>query len=412
MQRIADWSKILRGLILTDKTQGQCYRLPMDTLICEHTAFQFWRTPPIVSLLAAAPSDDPMLQKLMSTEELVSFRMDLLDQLPLLQACSAPRSRSGNELKAVRNISPLLAPSVTLPIKVLVRDPKRRRKSALMQPMVCTSEPPIGFTRMLSEDVSIASPELALLQLSPKASLAQTVLLASELCGNFAIYRAPAPIASKLRELLEKGRLFPLDGWEPRLTPSGQIGELWKRPPLSSPRELLRIAKLSDSRLGTNRLRTAADLVKPNAASPFEVQAGIMLGFSKRRGGEGFGDFTHNEKAELSRDAKLLAGRGHCSCDLFWPDGLDVECQSAQFHNSGESFISDSNRTAALSLMDIRVLPLTYKQLKYPKNFDAFSAAVAQALGRKHLPKSAPQVESARRLRSEVFCDWWTLPYL
>lgn len=384
----------------------------MDTLICGHTAYQFWRTPPIVTLLAAAPSDDPMLQKLMGAEELAAFRLNLIEQMPLLRACSTPTSKAGNELKAVRNISPLLAPSATLPIKVAVRHPKQRRTSRLLQPTVCTSEPPIGFTRPLSEDVSIASPELALLQLASKASLAQVVLLASELCGSFAIYRAPAPIAAKLQELLEKGRLFSLGGWQPCPAPDGKIGELWKRPPLSDPHELSRVARLSDSRLGTGRLREAAKLIKPNAASPFEVQAGVMLGFSRRRGGEGFSDFSHNEKAELSKDARLLAGRGHCSCDLFWPDGLDIECQSRQFHDNGESFISDSNRTAALSLMGIRVLPLTYEQLKHPDNFDAFSRAVARALGRTRLPKSSSQIEAARRLRNEVFCDWWTLPYL
>ncbi|MDO4849001.1 MAG: hypothetical protein Q4B45_04395 [Coriobacteriia bacterium] len=348
----------------------------------------------------------------MGEDELIAFRMDLLEQLPLLKACSSPKSHIGDGFKAIRNASALLAPSAELPLQVLVDDPKLRRPSCLLRPSVCTSELPAGFTRMLNDDISVASPELALLQLAPKASLAQTVLMASELCGSFAVYRAPAPVAAKLQELIGGGRLRAVDGWEPCLTSNGRIGELWKRPPLTTPNELLHLAELSNSRLGAARLRKAAELVKPNAASPFEVQAGILLGFSRRRGGEGFGDFTHNEKAELSRDAKLLAGRSYCSCDLFWPDGLDIECQSAQFHDNGNSFISDSNRTAALSLMGTQVLPLTFEQLKQPDNFDAFSNAVAKALGRKRKPKSAPQIEAARRLRDEVFCDWWTLPYL
>lgn len=384
----------------------------MDTLISGSTAFQFWRTPPIVALLAAGPSDDPVLQKLMSEDELIAFRMDLLEQLPLLKACSSPKSHIGDNFKAICDVSALLAPSAELPLRVLVDDPELRRPSNLLKPSVCTSELPAGFTRMLNDDISVASPELALLQLTPKASLTQTVLMGSELCGSFAVYRAPAPIAAKLQELIGGGRLPVIDGWEPCLTSNGRIGELWKRPPLTDTHELLRIAELSDSRFGAARLRKAAELVKPNAASPFEVQAGILLGFSRRRGGEGFSDFTHNEKAEFSKDAKLLAGRSYCSCDLFWPDGLDVECQSVQFHDNGDSFISDSNRTAALSLMGIQVLPLTFEQLKQPDNFDAFSNAVAKALGRKRKPKSDPQIKAARRLRDEVFCNWWTLPYV
>ncbi len=384
----------------------------MDTLICGSTAYQFWRTPPIVLLMAAGPSDDSTLQKLMTEDELTAFRMDLLERLPFLKACSVPKSRIGDDFKAIRDVSPLLAPSAELPLKVLVHDPKLRRPSSLLKPSVCTSELPAGFTRALSDDVSIASPELALLQLASRASLAHTVLMASELCGSFAIYRAPAPIAAKLQELIGSGRPIAIDGWKPCLSPSGRIGELWQRPPLTTPNELLRLAELSDSRFGASRLRQAAELLKPDAASPFEVQAGVMLGFSRRRGGEGFGNFTHNEKAELSRDAKLLAGRSHCFCDLFWPDGLDVECQSVQFHDTDESFISDSNRTAALSLMGIRVLPLTFEQLRRPDNFEAFSSAVALALGQKPGPKSPRQIEAARKLRDEVFCDWWALPYL
>ena len=382
----------------------------MVTLICGSTAYQYWRTPPIVTLLAAGPSDDPMLRRLMTEDELVALRVSLLEQLPLLKACSAPRPRGGGELNSIRDASFLLAPSVTPPVDVLVDKADRRRPSSILRPKVCTSELPAGFTRCLTEEISVATPELALLQIASKASLVQTVLMASELCGSFAVYRAPAPIDDALQKLIDKNMLPALGGWQPCLSANGRLGNLWQRPALTSPQELRHVAELSDSPLGKTRLIKAADLVKPGAASPFEVQAGILLGFSRRLGGEGYGGFSHNEKAELSNNAKLLAGRDHCCCDLYWPDGLDVECQSVQFHDNSESFISNSNRTAALSLMGIHVLPLTFEQLKQPSHFDAFSSAVARALGRKQKPKTSRQLEATRKLREEVFCDWLTLP--
>ena len=161
---------------------------------------------------------------------------------------------------------------------------------------------------------------------------------------------------------------------------------------------------------GCATLRQAAELVIPNAASPFETQAGILLGFSRRRGGEGFEGLTHNEKIELSRDARLIAGRECCYCDLYWPCGLDVECQSAQYHDNMEGLLSDSDRTAALSLMGVNVLPLTYDGLKDEKRFAAFSSAVAQALGVEQKPRTATQLKAMKRLRSEVFAPWTTLP--
>ena len=384
----------------------------MDTLICGSTACQYWRTPPIVTLLAAGPSDDPTLQKLMSDDELVAFRSGLLEQLPLLKACSKPWSRAGEELKAIREASFLLAPAAALPLEVLVSNAGQRRPSNILKPKVNSYELPAGSTRYLTDEISIASPELALLQIAARASLAQTVLMASELCGSFAVYRAPAPIASMLQKLIDQERLPALGGWRPCLSANKKLGELWQRPALTTPADLRHIAELSESPLGRKRLLKATELVKPGAASPFEVQAGIMIGFPVRYGGEGLGGFAHNAKAELSQDARLLAGRDCCHCDLLWPDGLDVECQSAQFHDNGESFISDSNRTAALSLMGINVLPLTYEQLKQPRHFEAFAEAVARALGRKRKPKSDAALTATRELREDVFCDWWQLPYL
>lgn len=107
-----------------------------------------------------------------------------------------------------------------------------------------------------------------------------------------------------------------------------------------------------------------------------------------------------------------MAQRGYCSCDLYWPDGLDIECQSAQHHDNEGSFLSDADRSAALELMGVKVLPLTYAQLKDEDRFAAFSAAVAHARGIKVAPKTGAQAKAAENLRAEVMVDWATLPFL
>ena len=146
---------------------------------------------------------------------------------------------------------------------------------------------------------------------------------------------------------------------------------------------------------GCERLRVAASLVKPDAASPFEARAGILLGLPRQHGGEGHAGLSFNKRINLSSKAKTLAHRSFCLCDLYWEEGLDVECQSTLVHNKANSFLSDSDRTTALRNMGIDVLPLTYDQLKSEARFAAFSETVANIRGKRLKPKTA-QIRDAQ----------------
>ena len=390
------------------------YRRFMDTVVCGASAYQFWRTPPIVLHLAAGSSDNPALRKAVGEDELIAFRQSLIEGLPLTRACAdGPAWRHAGALqKAIREYQLVLAPSMDLPVDVLVDCARERRSSSFVKTALCKGALPRGAVRGVDEDLSVTSPAFTMLQLARSASLQRTVLLASELCGCYAVYRAPAPVAYQLQKMIRRHRLPEIDGWRPCLTAEGQLTDLWSRPPLVEPHELIDMAVQSDSLDGKKRLIRAAELVKPMAASPFETQAGVLLGFPKLLGGAGLGGFTHNEKVDLTPDARLLARRDCCYCDLFWPDGLDVECQSALYHNNVDGYLSDSDRTAALSLVGVDVLPLTYDQMRDPKRFAAFVHAAERSLGRKRAEPSEAQKRAAQKLREEAFVDWWSLPRL
>lgn len=81
-------------------------------------------------------------------------------------------------------------------------------------------------------------------------------------------------------------------------------------------------------------------LVNAGAASPFEAKAGVILGFSCRRGGEEQGGFVHNQRIALTSEARALARRFSCYCDPYWSEGLDLKCQSRLVHDVGSSFLS------------------------------------------------------------------------
>jgi hypothetical protein len=384
----------------------------METIVCGATAYQYWRVPPIVTYLAAAPEADPSLRRFCGQDELIGFRAQLHEQLPFLQQCTGASWRNfGENTSNVRDACMILAPSANFPVETLVTRRCDRGGSSLLKPSLWTGELPRGATTDATDNLCVTTPAFTLLQLASRLGLTRTVLLASELCGCYAVYDAPAAIKQQLQRLANRGRLKSFHGWRPCLDASGQVGNLWSREPLVTPDDLTDMAERASGHNGSAILREAAKLVIPLAASPFETQAGILLAFSKRKGGEGFEGLSHNEKVELSRDARLVGQRQCCYCDIYWPDGLDVECQSAQYHNSLDGFLSDADRTAALKLMGVNVLPLTYAQFKDPKRFDAFCDAVADSLNVRRKPKTESQAKASEHLRGEIMVDWAALPY-
>ncbi len=390
----------------------------MDAIICDISAFLYWRTPPVVRLLVSEPADSPLLRDLLTWREVCKLRGALAASSPLFAAAAGEgrsRARLGLRASAIADSAVELSVSLVPPVDLLVTDASRRSTSALVRPRLCSAMACDANVRTAAPNVGVTTPLFALQQIAARASLARTVMLASELCGSFSAYVAPEPVRAVLQRLIDEGRLPRISGWSPVLDQDGRLTELWSRPPLSTTRQIREYAQGSPVARGRARLMRAAELVVDGAASPFEVVTGMLLGFSRRLGGEGYGTFSHNRKVALTLDSRRLARRGFLVCDLFWAAGnghraLDVECQSRLAHASGDAALSDADRSAALDLMGVDVVNVTYGQLADPRRFEALSQLVAQKLGVPHREKTAGQRAAAERLRAEVFVDWATLP--
>lgn len=383
----------------------------MDAIVSDISAFRYWRIPPLVRLLVSAPEDDALLQSIVSEGELTRLRQGCA-QLPLVRELSAvsPRWRAaGLQSRAVREGAAVLGVGMGEPVDVLITRREQSRRSTLIRPRLWSSGIPGSGVALIANDLGVVLPEYSLLQLASRASIVRTVLLATELCGSFSVYEAPACVREVLQTLVNEKRLPKLDGWSPCLDSEGQITNLWTRRPLVSRDGLLKVAEEASCRNGRARLKEAADLMVPGAASPFEAQTGVILGFSRQRGGEGHTGFSHNRRIALSREARALARRASCYCDLYWDEGLDLECQSKLAHASGSGYLSDADRATALELMGISVLPVTYAQLTTEERVVALSRAVAEKRGVAWQPPTARERELGSGLRSEVLRDWSTL---
>ena len=392
----------------------------MESILCDISALLFWRVPPIVRLLALGAAGEEPLCHLVDPGYLDRLRRDLVEGTNLADLLSGPaswRAHLGAGAEPLLSVAPLLATFAEAPVDVLVAEPADRRPSFIARPRVWTGTLPDEGLFRPAPGLAVVSPALALQQVAARASLERTVALASELCGTFSVYRPPQPLTNLLQRLLDVGRLLPYGGWSAAADNNGQLTGLWTRPPLTTPAELKRQAVESGTSRGRARLEQAAELVRPGAASPLEAQAGMLLGLSRRRGGEGLGAFEHNRRVALALAAARIAGRRTCFCDLFYREatnpelaGIDVECQSSAHHFGLKSSASDANRATALQLMGIEVVQLTYAQLADPARFKIFSAFLSELLGLPYREKTEAQLAAQARLRAEILTDWERLP--
>ena len=382
----------------------------METTICGITAFNYWRIPPIVHLLLAGAGDDTTLQNIIGPDLLQAFRVRAFNELYLYKLFFSPSTKTrrlGATSQETRRVIPMLASNHTGPLDILACARGQYHTSALLRPHLWTGDIPSGGRVHLADDIWMATPELILQQFAAHSSLTQLVMMGDELCGSFAVYSPPPLIRECLQRIHERRGIPKIAGWEPLVDGKGNLTNLWSRPPLATPQTILRFAEMSDARRGRLRLQQAAALMREGAASPFEVRAGILLGFPRRLGGEGFEDFTFNHKVTLSREGRLLAQRQFCMCDLFWEEGnLDLECQSTVVHQEERSFLSDSDRCAALSYMGINVLPITYAQLRDAQRFAALTKTIARFLGTHPRKKTDTQAQRAEELHKEIMGSW------
>lgn len=364
----------------------------MDTItLCGWSAFQWHRIPPLVRMLhlsgieegASALPDDP--------------------SLPLLGG-------------------------IDRPLHVLAADDAHRPRAAGIKPLVHSLLPPKTSLIPICDGLFVTNVAYTALTLARSLSTARLALAISELLGSFAVFKPPFELqivldqiaAGNVSEFGDLGGdlLFEsLRGWQQARNLKGQPTDLWQRPALTSLEQLRQFAyDLPHRTRGAQRLKDALAIAVEAAASPLEVEAALLLGLPRRKGGEGLGAATCNKMITLSPEAKRIAGKSVCYADLFFTAprkqtrarALDIECQSVAWHDGTEKTLDDNARATALQCMGLNVMFLTKRQLED----DELAAEIARE-ARSRLKVNAPEpgaalLEQRAKLRREVIVDWKT----
>ena len=370
----------------------------MNTVICGISALRFWRMPPWVSLIMTEPEEEYRNLGFSSVDEFARVRERMAVESPLVKECAPGRrwNSSGEHARNIRDAAVLLGQCMELPVDILVGDGAMCRKSSLVHPCVWSHPLPPGSTVSVVDEISVVTPEFALLQLAATMPLNQCLVIASELFGTYSAYRAPRVFAdwleSRLRTAGGRGLVGERYGWSPCVI-GGRLHDLWKREPLVTAESLKATVAQSESSRGRARALKLAELVIPDAASPLESKAGLLLALPKTYGGLGHVGMTHNYEIYLGGGSQSLAGRRRCYCDLYWDEGVDLEIQSKVAHDSELAFLSDSERTAALLSDGVKVLPVTAAHLDDRAKLLTVSETLAKLRGVKE-PVLTPRQET------------------
>lgn len=386
----------------------------MTCILADISAFEYWRTPPIARLLASAPEDDELLHRLVSPERLGRLRRGLEECSPIIRASSGNgRAHFGDGVGPVIDARWQLAASCDAPLSLLASSQRERHLSQLARPRLWSGPFDEGSCVQVAPGLFVVIPAMALLQLAARVSETRAALLASELCGSFSVYEPPEPLRELLQELIDESILPVVGHWSPTLDESGRLTSLWSRPPRATVESLASSIETLGRLRGRRRLERALQIVRPGAASPLEVRVGMLLGSDVDRGGEGLGGFSFNREVWLTLEARKIARRQACVCDLFWEAdpaagtrALDVECQSLLCHGGAGRTVSDSNRTTALQLMGIDVVPVTQAQIADDESLSALSRLIARQRGVTLAERDERQEALRRRFHDEVMTDW------
>ncbi len=265
-----------------------------------------------------------------------------LSRITSLRSCAHRES----DLRALAE-EPALR-GLTRPLDVLI-DPGFSNKGSdvATRHRMSIAPPPKSFF-IANDSVAVCSPELSFLQLSRHLTPLESILLACELCGDYAL-------------LLNDNDC------------------LVQCKPLTSRRNLEQYLSLCQEAKGIKQARRAASCAFDKARSPMESKVALLLSESNARGGFGLA------KPELNLEMSILSINGERqvrACDLLWRDKqLAIEYDSSTHHEGHADIDRDARRRNQLVLNGLTVLTVTRRQVKEFAYMEGLAQEVRELLG-------------------------------
>ncbi len=243
-----------------------------------------------------------------------------------------------------------------------------------------TELPAESFLRV-NDDVAVASPELLLVQMAPRATDLELTLLACELCGLYALS----------------------DGEE--------FGLAQRQAPLTSKEKLLSYLDGISSRYYARKVRTAVDYACEMSGSPRESMLYLRFSLPRRLGGYGVPVLSMNESVELARLGDLFGARRERKPDLVLslPDGdrpgVCVEYAGAPHLGQGRPQLDDlrQNELMAAGFSPYTIWADQYNSMNYMD--DLVDNVIREKLGLSRRRPGEKRLAIERAQRDLLLCE-------
>ena len=296
------------------------------------------------------------------------------------------------------------------PLHRLVFTRAQSGSRSLFKSHLLTQEPPPGSFRQTEHGFDVASPEFTLLNLATQVSHNQLLMACYEMCGSFAVFTPCKRAQQQLDEAISLKLIPPNCGWERVSDVNGKDTNLWKRTPLLTATDIAAFAKLAAGLRGVKQLRWAAGRMTGQTASPFEVQASMLVSLPRDGGGLGI-HIANNVRIPLNEAARSLYDKTCCYADILIESNTDstgviLECQGRSAHGSEAASLSDAERTTALTSMGYDVIQITYEQIEDTKSFNNLAELIHKKAGLPYAPKTKQERTAEDALRRELLVNW------
>lgn len=386
-------------------------------IICDISAWQYWRCPPLVRK-GKAPIDIACAAK-----EQGGLGLDRKLLIPRANAREADRLLSARILSDLKGIE--------LPVHVMLDRASPRRSNDLV---VC-HRPPDWLAREhiidIGNGLGVLSIPAMLETLGRRFRPFDIAGAMNELCGTYTLFHQTARAKLLLNPLLENGTIKKLANrqtdiirffcdesgkkasfttkkgkelpWQPTLTKSATLDNLWKRPPLVTLDELEIFANRHPRSKGSVVYETALKLVREGLASPFETQLAMALTAPSHLGGEELPIPSFNRKIAFTEAARKLAGGKYCVGDAVWnKNRVVLEANGYDYHSDDDGFYTKSGRTSALQSLGYTVHEINYAQFKDQIQYEAIVRSICASIGVDEQTRTKTFKERNRALREHL----------
>ena len=348
----------------------------MDDVLCNISAWRYWRTPPQVLALCAP----------------------------------VPAKETDRHRKRLKQCD-LVCESLGLPLHITTSNPSLRTSNSVIRRHLRHGQLPFGSVCETEHGLQVESPFMAVFGMIGSLSVVGAAMMLYELCGTFSVFEPSKRMEAMLKRAYDEGLLSERYGWSRVKDAAGRGTNLWKRPPLVELDELDRFCKQIEGRWGAQKFREAARMVVGVCASPLEVRTVILLIWSRRKGGFGFSDVETNARISLPGVASQIAQQYVAYADILITSRSGehqaiIECQGRVVHGRAGAGISDAERATALQSLGYSVIMVTHQQVSNAVQFERIVRTVCRLLDDPYRPKSEHGKGIEAKLRREVFIDW------